>query len=66
MRRILTDELSLTRSFWLIRHPDDRRSQRMSRLAEALAQGIRAEVARLQGLVPGLEAGLDGQSQQRA
>ena len=66
VRRILTDELSLTRSFWLIRHPDDRRSQRMSRLAEALAQGIRAEVARLQGLVPGLEAGLDGQSQQRA
>ena len=35
-------------------------------VAEALAQGIRAEVARLQGLVPGLEAGLDGQSQQRA
>ncbi|WP_323717075.1 LysR family transcriptional regulator [Paracoccus aminovorans] len=48
VRRILTDRLSLTRSFWLIRHQDDRRSQRMSRLADVLAQGIRAEVARLQ------------------
>ncbi|TWI36992.1 LysR family transcriptional regulator [Paracoccus sulfuroxidans] len=52
VRRILTDEVSLTRSFWLIRHADDRSSQRMNRLAEALAQGLKAEVARLQGLVP--------------
>ncbi|GLK63836.1 LysR family transcriptional regulator [Paracoccus kondratievae] len=51
VRRVLTDQVSLTRSFWLIRHADDRRSQRMNRLAEALAQGIRAEVARLQALV---------------
>jgi len=51
VRRVLTDKISLRRSFWLIRHADDRRSQRMNRLAEALAQGIRAEVARLQALV---------------
>lgn len=51
VRRVLTDQLSLTRSFWLIRHADDRRLQRMNRLADALAQGIRAEVARLQALV---------------
>ena len=51
VRRVLTDQLSLTRSFWLIRHVDDRRLQRMNRLADALAQGIRAEVARLQALV---------------
>lgn len=51
VRRLLTGQISLTRSFWLIRHQDDRRSQRMNRLADALAQGIRAEVARLQALV---------------
>lgn len=51
VRRVLTDQVSLTRSFWLIRHADDRRSQRMNRLADALAQGIRAEVARLQAQV---------------
>ncbi len=51
VRRILTDQLSLSRSFWLIRHQDDRRSLRMNRLADALGQGIRAEVARLQALL---------------
>ncbi|MFG6081329.1 LysR family transcriptional regulator [Paracoccus litorisediminis] len=61
VRRVLTDAISLTRSFWLIRHADDRRSQRMNRIADALAQGIRAEVARLQGLIT-----LEGPSQERA
>jgi len=51
VRRVLADQIALTRGFWLIRHQDDRRSQRMNRLADALAQGIRAEVARLQALV---------------
>ncbi len=51
VRRVLTAQVALTRSFWLIRHADDRRSQRMNRLADALAQGIRAEVARLQAQV---------------
>ncbi|MDF3605593.1 LysR family transcriptional regulator [Paracoccus sp. DMF-8] len=55
VRRILTDRISLTRSFWLIRHADDRQSARMNRLAEALAGGLRAEVARLQTLVAGQE-----------
>lgn len=46
--RILPAEVSLTRAFWLIRHADDRRSDRLGRLAEALGQGIRREVARLE------------------
>ena len=53
VRRVLSGTIALTRSFWLIRHADDRRSQRMNRLADALAQGIRAEVARLQTQVAG-------------
>ena len=48
--RVLADEIALTRSFWLIRHADDRRSDRLNRLAEALATGIRREVARLESL----------------
>ncbi|HWL56111.1 MAG TPA: LysR family transcriptional regulator [Paracoccus sp. (in: a-proteobacteria)] len=51
VRRLLTAEISLTRSFWLIRHEDDRRSERMNRLADALGQEIRVEVVRLQALL---------------
>lgn len=48
---VLTDEISLTRSFWLLRHADDRASRRLTLLAEALAQAFRREVARLEALV---------------
>lgn len=48
--RVLPEALSLKRSFWLIRHADDRRSERLNRLAEVLGQGMRAEVARLENL----------------
>jgi hypothetical protein len=34
----------------LIRHEDDRRSHRLNRFAEALVQGIRREVTRLEAL----------------
>lgn len=46
-------EIALVRSFWLIRHADDARSPRLSRFAEALASGLRAEVARLEGIDSG-------------
>ena len=48
--KLLTDQISLTRSFYLIRHLDDRRSDRLNRFAEALGQGLRREVARLESL----------------
>lgn len=47
---VLPDQIGLRRTFWLVRHADDRRSERLSRLAEALAQGMRAEVTRLESL----------------
>lgn len=47
---LLKDEIALTRSFYLIRHLDDRRSDRLNRFAEALTQGLRQEVARLEAL----------------
>ncbi|OYX41793.1 MAG: LysR family transcriptional regulator [Rhodobacterales bacterium 32-67-9] len=48
--RVLPVEVSLTRSFYLIRHSDDRRVDRLNRFAELLAQGVRREVARLEAL----------------
>lgn len=48
--KVLPDQVSLTRSFYLIRHPDDRRVDRLNRFAELLAQGVRREIARLEAL----------------
>lgn len=46
--RVLPDQLSLSRSFYLIRHADDRRVERLNRFAELLAAGVRREVGRLE------------------
>ncbi|MBK4215275.1 LysR family transcriptional regulator [Paracoccus caeni] len=51
VRRVLEDKISLKRSFWLIRHADDRASRRLTLLAELVAQAVRAEVSRLQAEV---------------
>lgn len=48
LNRILTDQFSLTRSFYLVRHADDRRLERLNRFAEALSDGIRQQVAQLE------------------
>lgn len=47
---VLPREVSLTRAYWLIRHPDDRRVERLNRFAELIGQGVRREVARLERL----------------
>ena len=52
VRIVLPQRIALRRSFWLIRHADDRRSRRLTRLAEMLSQGLRAEVARLEARLP--------------
>ena len=46
--KVLEDEIALTRSFYLIRHADDRKVERLNRVAAELAEGLRAEVARLE------------------
>ncbi|MCA3486498.1 MAG: LysR family transcriptional regulator [Rhodobacter sp.] len=48
--KVLPAEVSLTRAFWLIRHADDRRTSRMNRFADLLAQGLRREVLRLEAM----------------
>lgn len=50
LRKILTDVVSLTRSFYLVRHQGDQKSDRLNRFAHALNEGLRDEVARLEGL----------------
>jgi len=48
--RLLPEQVRLTRSFWLLRHADDRRVVRLSRFAVALASELRAELERLERL----------------
>lgn len=56
MVRVLPDVFSLTRSFYLIRHLDDRRVSRLNRFAEALTRGLRRELQRLESAVLEREA----------
>lgn len=49
--RILTDQVHLTRAFWLIRHEGDGRLERLNRFADQLTREIRAEMARLEAAV---------------
>ena len=51
LKRVLVDAVSLTRSFYLVRHASDRTSDRLNRFASALSSGLRAEIARLEALV---------------
>jgi len=51
--RVIPDQISLQRAFWLIRHADDGRVQRLNRFAALLTGEIRAEMARLEGQAPG-------------
>lgn len=48
LRRVLADQFSLTRSFYLVRHADDRKIARLDRFARELGPRIRAEVLSLE------------------
>ncbi|MDP2737412.1 MAG: LysR family transcriptional regulator [Pseudorhodobacter sp.] len=48
--KLIPDQIHLTRAFWLIRHADDGRVERLNRFADLLAQGLRREVARLEAM----------------
>lgn len=48
LRAVLVDDFCLTRAFYLIRHADDRNNARLGRFADALTQGMRAQVAALE------------------
>lgn len=50
LQQILPSDISLTRSFWLIRHADDARVPRLTRFAEDLVRLCRAEMARLEAV----------------
>ncbi|GAA0293342.1 LysR family transcriptional regulator [Rhodovulum strictum] len=49
--RVLPDQVSLKRSFYLIRHGGDRKLARLNRFASLLFDGLRAEVARLEARI---------------
>jgi DNA-binding transcriptional LysR family regulator len=46
--RVLPDRVSLTRTFYLVRHASDRRVERLNRFAGMLVAGLRSEIDRLQ------------------
>lgn len=46
--KVLPEQFSLTRGYYLVRHGSDRRSERLTRVGELLVEGVRAEVARLE------------------
>ena len=48
--KVLPDTVHLTRAFWLIRHADDARADRLNRFSNRLTDGIRREVQRLEAL----------------
>ncbi|MGR3290134.1 MAG: LysR family transcriptional regulator [Paracoccaceae bacterium] len=48
---VLPGQIKLTRSFYLIRHVDDRKVERLNRIAELIWRGIKKEVARLEALL---------------
>ncbi len=48
LRRLMTEEVSLTRSFYLVRHASDRRSARLTQVADAVVAGLRARIAAAQ------------------
>jgi DNA-binding transcriptional LysR family regulator len=50
LQRVLSGTVSLTRSFHLVRHADDRRSDRINRLAGLVMAGIRTEVRNLEAV----------------
>lgn len=51
LRRLLPEDICLERHFYLVRHADDRLSERDNRLAALIADGIRSEIARLEAAV---------------
>ena len=50
LRKVLAEEVSITRSFYLVRHADDRRLGRLDAFSDALVAGVRRELLRLEGL----------------
>lgn len=48
LRRVLVDRISLTRTFYLVRHRSDRQSDRLTRFAAALSDGIARQVIHLE------------------
>jgi DNA-binding transcriptional LysR family regulator len=57
LTRVLAGQISLTRAFWLIRHEDDARLDRLSRFADQLTREVRSELARLESALPEGEQG---------
>ena len=50
LRKVLPEAIGLTRSFYLVRHQADQRSDRLNRFAEDLCTALREQVAELESM----------------
>lgn len=48
VRRVLADGVALTRTFWLVRHRDDRRREQLNRFSALVVERMRSEISRLE------------------
>jgi DNA-binding transcriptional LysR family regulator len=51
LQKVLANQVSLKRSFYLVRHTSDKRVERLNRFAKLLSTQMRAEIIRLEALV---------------
>jgi DNA-binding transcriptional LysR family regulator len=66
LRRIMTDAISLTRAFYLVRHASDRQSDRLNRFASALVTEMKQEVLRLEAAARLTEGGSFGDAEKES
>ena len=52
LKKTLQNQVSIKRSFYLVRHQGDQRNERLNRFAQALTSGIRNEIERLEADAP--------------
>ena len=52
LKRVLANDISLKRAYYLVRHTSDRQSERLKQFSNALMAGLRDEVTRLEALQP--------------
>ncbi len=60
LMRLLPDKIGLKRTFWLVRHADERATVRLTRLAETLVTGLRREIQKAEHILDSARASTPG------
>ncbi|GLQ36139.1 LysR family transcriptional regulator [Amylibacter marinus] len=57
LQMLLQDQVSVQRSFYLVRHKDDVQNHKISAVSKFLTQGVKSEISRLESLVKSAPSG---------